>query len=464
MKKTIYLVVAILVMALISACSPNPGSSADTELMKEFHPEEFITDGLNVYLSGKSSTGLSFTDSFTSSTAVAGAVSRAAENGTLTVNAKYEDYKYGNFTVSGTFIYELPVENGAIQGYRVNSDTTDKPSILDTSSEEVTEIPLAVSMKGDALAPASGTVEITGNKVSIKEGTASVILPGSDATFTVGSSNQSIDDVLYVPYTKDQMPEDYLTIYRANIPITSAIAKKVPQTGGTVDLGNGNTFTMNITKEPEYIQEIDLSIKNPLQLNVNIGNAVYSVHTVGSMEAQGTVKASADQSSESSGTMTYNDFAASITITANGTSTTMQTKSISGSYSYSSMLDISGNLTIGGHRYGKNELHEMISLEMAAMIISSWGTAKIDENGSYFNNLNAGDFMDMYLSGTFDDKTNILKGTLSFGKEYPLEAKVSISGASASIEELTFNGHKYSEEALACIRETLTLIFNMVQN
>ena len=72
--------------------------------------------------------------------------------------------------------------------------------------------------------------------------------------------------------------------------------------------------------------------------------------------------------------------------------------------------------------------------------------------------------MDMYLSGTFDDKTNILKGTLSFGKEYPLEVKVSISGASASIEELTFNGHKYSEEALACIRETLTLISNTVQN
>ena len=56
MKKTTYLVVAILVMALISACSPNPGSSADTELMKEFHPEEFITDGLKTYLSGGSST------------------------------------------------------------------------------------------------------------------------------------------------------------------------------------------------------------------------------------------------------------------------------------------------------------------------------------------------------------------------------------------------------------------------
>ena len=117
-------------------------------------------------------------------------------------------------------VHELPVANGAIQGYRVNSDSIDAPTITDTTDESATETSFTIKMGDNALAPAYGTVSASGTSIKIGSGTASAILQGTDAVFTVGGSKIDIDDVIYEPYTKDQMPEDYLTIYQANLPIT----------------------------------------------------------------------------------------------------------------------------------------------------------------------------------------------------------------------------------------------------
>lgn len=454
MKRTLFAFVAVITLTLLFSCNPSPGSTAGGQMLKDFQPAEFILEGLSAYLSGEHRTGLSFTDSFASGTTGNDTTARASENGTLTVDAIYDEYRYQDYIISGTFVYELPIENGVILGYRVNSDSTDPPTITDTSAGSNTVNSFAISMGDNALAPAYGTLSTSGEKVVSKSGTAAEILPGTDIAFTIGNDTIGIDDIPSVPYSKDQMPGDYLTVYQANLPITTLIYQKIIESGSnTVDLGNGNVFTMD-TSDPQN-QQVEISIKAPMHFTVNMGGTVYSVHTTGTMEAK-----SYGPSTSFTAKMKYNNFASSITTVSNGNTNTIQTKKITGEYSGS--FGISGSLTIGNHTYSGAELQEMIALEMASLIITSWGTAEIDADGSYYNNLNSGDFSMLNITGQFDSASNTLTGTLTYSGTYPLEAKVSISGSTAIIQKLTFNGYEYSDEALDNLKKTQELIWNAI--
>ena len=157
------------VLALILSCSPDPGSSAGDQLMKDFQPGEFIAEGLTAYLSGRSSATLTFYDSYAEGTATASAAARAVGSGTLIVDATYTEHPYHNYIVNGTFVYELPVEDGVIQGYRVNSDKENGPTITDTASEDAAPISFAVTMGEDALGPAYGKVSTSGTTAPMLE-------------------------------------------------------------------------------------------------------------------------------------------------------------------------------------------------------------------------------------------------------------------------------------------------------
>ena len=374
------------------------------------------------------------------------------EDGTLIVNASYDNYAFNGYEVNGTFIYELPVEDGIIQGYRVNSDKNDAPTIIDIDSEEAVPTAFAITMGSDALAPAYGTIATSGATVTSHSGSASAPLPGTDVKISVGNDNFNADDVTE-PYTKDQIPDDYYNICLINYPLTTLLMQKIQETGSTsVDLGNGNTCSIDYSNPQDVHAEIN--IVNPMHFTVSMNGATYTVHTTGTMKAS---------VNGNSATMDFSKFAASITITQGGKSESIQTKAISGSYS--GINTISGSLTIGNHRYSGSELQEMFSLVMADMIISSyWGSSEIEADGTYYNNMNSGEYDLISISGTFDSASSTLTGTLKYNTaSYPLVAKVRISGTGAIIEKLAFNGYTYSDEAIATLRSAAELVSGLMQ-
>ena len=461
MRKTIRMLTALTIIALLFSCSPDPGSSAGGELIKDFQPETFIADGLSAYLSGRNKKGLTFSDSFSENTAKA--VSKSAGTGILTVNAVYDEYPYENFIVNGTFVYELPVESGIIQGYRVNSDKTDTPTISSKANTAAEPTPFAVTMGNDALAPAYGTVSTTGMSVTSKSGAAAAILPGTDAVFTVGGDKVTIDDVLYEPYTKDQMPADYLEIMKVNTPLTLLLSAKMKETGTTsIDLGNGNTFSLEIIDENAPASKTEISITSPMHFNVSLNGKTYAVHTMGSLKAAAT-----SSGTQVSASMEFKNFSSSMTVISGSSAETIQTKKISGTYGTTAMMDISADLTIGNHKYNSADFQEIMALNMLCTNLSMWGFSEIDAEGNYENYLGSTpEAAPIYITGKFDVATNTLEGTLNGIGTYPFTAKVSISGsgqsASAAIESLTFNGYTYSDEAIKNFREVQALMNSLI--
>ena len=463
MRKLISSFTAIAVLALLFSCSPNPGASAGGELMKDFQPETFIADGLTAYLAGKTSAGLTFSDSFSESTAKA--VSRAAGTGTLTVNAVYDEYPYKDFVVSGTFVYELPIESGVIQGYRVNSDKTDVPTITGKTDTAAEPTSFAVTMGSNALAPAYGTISTSGTTVTSKSGTAAEILPGTNAVFRVDGDNVSIDDVLYEPYTKDQMPGDYLEIMKTTTPLTLLINAKIRETGSTtLDLGNGNTFSTEIIDMNSQSSKTEIAISSPMHFDIMLNGKTFSVNTVGSLKATAT-----SYGTQVTASMEFNDFASSMTVISGGSSETMQTKKISGTYSVT-MAGLKADLTIGIHRYNSNDFQEVMVLNMLASYLSMWHWADISDDGTYENYLGMEpEQAIMYIQGKFDSTTNTLVGTLysPYG-DYPFVTRVSISGSGtsemATIESLSFNGYDYSDSAIENFREVQALMASIIED
>ena len=125
MRKTIGIVLTILLVLLFASCSPSGGRGG---FVSDFGPEEFVSDGVSMWLSGSSSNNVSFKSSFASGSA------RAGENGTAIVTAEYSGYLYKNrFEITGDVIYELPVEGGVVQRYRVITD--ENVSIFDSSDD-----------------------------------------------------------------------------------------------------------------------------------------------------------------------------------------------------------------------------------------------------------------------------------------------------------------------------------------
>lgn len=458
MRKTIRMLITFTIIAMLFSCSPNPGSSAGGELMKDFQPETFIAEGLTAYLSGRNVTRLTFSDSFSESTAKA--VSRAAGTGILKVNAIYNEYSYGNFIVSGTFVYELPVEGGVIQGYRVNSDSENTPTITDTTVETATPTSFIVKMGSSSLAPAYGTISTSGTSVTSKSGTAAAILPGTDAVFTVGNDSVDVDDIPTEPYTKDQMPADYLEIAKANTPLTLLINAKMKETGATsMDLGNGNTVSMEIIDESTQSSKTEISITSPMHFNVSLNGRTYAVHTQGSLKATAT-----SYGTQVSASMEFKDFSSSIIL--ENSAGTIQTKKISGTYG-ATMTGISANLTIGNHKYNSADFQEIMALNMLNTTLFMWGYSEIDAEGNYANYLGAEpETTPINVTGKFDATTNILEGTLNYLGAYPFTAKISISGsgqsASAIIESLTFNGYTYSDSALKNFRDVQNLMNTLI--
>lgn len=463
MRKMLSIMTVAAVLVLILSCSPNPGSSAGGQLMKDFQPEEFFAEGLTAYLSGRSQTGLAFTDSYATATATASLASKAVSTGTLIVDAIYTDYPYQDYIVSGTFVYELPVEDGVIQGYRVNSDKESAPTITNTASEGAAPASFGVTMKGDTLGPAYGTVSTSGTAVTSKSGMAAAILPGTDAVFTVGRDTITVDDILNEPYTKDQMPEDYLSMYQANGPITMLILEKIKETGSASgDLGNGNTFSVDSTN-PEGART-DLNIVSPMHFNVEMNGTTYAVHSTGKMTAKG---ASAQETFSAS--MYFDNFAVSMTAIQGGSASTIQTKTITGTYS-ASMSGLNADITIGNHRYDSKAIQEMMALNMLNISLSMWHFSKTDAEGNYENYLGAeAGKTPLYITGIFDSADSTLDGILHapYG-EYTFTAKVRITGsgqsASAAIESLTFNGYTYSENSIKTFQETMAIITSITSS
>ena len=459
MRKMLNIMTVAAVLALILSCSPDPGSSAGDQLMKDFQPEEFIAEGLTAYLSGRSLATLTFSDSYVEGTATASAAARAVGSGTLIVDATYTEHPYHNYIVSGTFVYELPVEDGIIQGYRVNSDKENTPTITDTAAEDAAPISFTVTMGEDALGPAYGNVSTSGTTITSKSGAAAAILPGTDAVFTVNSDPMTVDDVLNEPYTKDQMPEDCLSLYQANGPITMLIMEKIRETGSTSgDLGNGNTFSID-NANPENAQTY-INIVSPMSFSVEMNGTTYAVHSTGKMSANGIWNGSSLTAS-----MNFDDFAVSMTAIQGNSASTIQTKTITGTYG-ASMGGLNANITIGNHTYNSEAIQEMLSLNMLNMALSMWQFSEIDAEGNYENYLGAYEdqtSLYLYITGKFDSTDSTLDGTLHspYG-EYTFKAKVSITGsgesASAEMESLTFNGYTYSEDSIKTFQETMAII------
>ena len=448
MRKMIKPAIAIVLAAMLISCSEGTSGSSDQKALTEFRPDIFLAEGLNQYLSGaENTTEVSFADEYIGNTETSSSTVRTGDNkGTITVSATFDEYEYGDYLVSGTFTYELPISGSAIEGYNVT--TAEAAEIVDTRNDST--INLSVSMASEAVAPAFGKVTIT-DDITTANGIAEPMLPGTEATFSTDVGNITPADIeASIPYTKNEMASDIYSVYLANGPLTQAIFALVADQGQPpYDIalpGDGNRFTANLGSPTDY--NVNLTLSSPTHF-IAYGNGItYSVHTTGAVDLSATAAES---------TIEYDNFAASVIISENGTEKAVQSKTIDGTYSGTSMID--GSLRIGNHTYSGDGLRELNGLNIATMYIYYWNYAEIGEDGSFFNDLGAGDYMPQApsVSGTYDATTGILKGTLSYSGTYPIEAEVNIIGtgdtARATLESFIYNGTTFDAEAVATLND-----------
>ena len=464
-SKCIFIVlVSILIIASCSGTGPQ--NTETVNFLKEFNPTEFARKGLDEYFNGTESGTVKFTPSF---------VTAKAENasGTLSVKADFTDYPYSGYTVTGTFTYELPVSDGQISGYRINSANT---ATIKGSSSAETEF--SIAMGENEFAPAVGTVDVSNGNPQVSNAEAFSFLPSSNVTFTVVTESESIsipvsDIQKYEQYTKDMMPEDIFDQYLSSSLVMNAIIADNHDNLKTPDTyplyGTSNTLTVEKeTVAGQTIPVIKIEITEPMSFEYSTPHAAFHVSTSG--------KVSIDQQTQA---VSAENYSVSVIISENNTNTHYASKIVNGNYSLSGTGSISGSITIGNHTYNGQEYVELSALSMLNTFINQWGMpdnmgnmwSEPDENGNTFIKLppelpsedNKETLPPGYEPGSAFDISAIYKeneaassASLSDGKmtilknySYPFKADFTLdNGMTENLTALEFNNHTFSQEAV----------------
>ena len=463
-SKCIFIVlVSILIIASCSGTGPQ--NTETVNFLKEFNPTEFARKGLDEYFNGTESGTVKFTPSF---------VTAKAENasGTLSVKADFTDYPYSGYTVTGTFTYELPVSDGQISGYRINSANT--ATIKDSSSAE-TEF--SIAMGENEFAPAVGTVDVSNGNPQVSNAEAFSFLPSSNVTFTVVTESESIsipvsDIQKYEQYTKDMMPEDIFDQYISSSLVMDAIIadnRDNLQIPGTYPLyGTENTLIVERISETPAVNAIKIEISEPMSFDYATSSAAFHVSTSGTVSINQQTQA-----------VSAENYSVSVIISENNTNTHYASKIVNGNYSLSGAGSISGSITIGNHTYNGQEYVELSALSMLNTFINQWGMpdnmgnmwSEPDENGNTFIKLppelpsedNKETLPPGYEPGSAFDISAIYKeneaassASLSDGKmtilknySYPFKADFTLdNGMTENLTALEFNNHTFSQEAV----------------
>ena len=449
MRKTMWAVMAVLVIIMAISCGGSPKTSTETELLADFDPNGFAAAGIEEYFRNPSGTAeASFKASYTAA--------RAGNSGTATVNASFSDYPYSEYTVTGDFVYTLPVESGKVLGYRMTTASGSSPTFTDSSSG--TETLFSISMDGTALAPAGGDYdEATG---TITNGTAAPMLSGTDASFTVGNTSVCLGDIPTAekPYTRNMMAEDLYSLMMANGPLSGYALKllmaQMPSTGMhegtfTADLGNGNTYTVTYTENSTHAE---MKIVNPMDFVVSDSTGkTYSVHTNGKVSVVG---GSYMEAYGGAAEVEYKDFLSTIIVTGGAEPETYTSRKINGTYSMdiASSEVIDGSIIIGNHTYSGESYKELVALYALDMTITQfWHYAVIGEDGSYLNTLGGTEDSPIIVEGNYDEDTGTLDGEIRiYGTAYPFTAKVELTkggyGYIGTFLDLSYSGVDFNEE------------------
>lgn len=449
MKKTIWAVMAVLVIIMSISCGGSPKTSTEAEILADFDPKGFAAAGIEEYFRNPSGTAeASFEASF--------AAVRTGNSGTATVNASFNDYPYGDYIVTGDFVYTLPVESGKILGYRMETAGSSSPTFTDTASGKETQF--SVTMDDSALAPAGGDYNTATGTVT--NGTAAPMLSGTEASFTVGNMSVGLGDIPTAekPYTRNMMAEDLYSLMMANGPLSAYALKllmaQMPSTGMpegtfTADLGNGNTYTVTYTENSTHAE---MRIINPMDFVVSDSTGkTYSVHTNGKVSVVG---GSSVDAYGGSAEVEYNDFVSTIIVTGGSEPETYTSRKVNGTYSMdlSSSEVIDGSITIGNHTYSGASYKELVALYALDMTITQfWHYAVIGEDGSYLNTLGGTEDSPIIVEGNYNDATGTLDGEIRiYGTAFPFIAKAKFTeGGYSTIGtflDLSYSGVDFTEE------------------
>lgn len=480
-SKISFIVLASVLM-IISCAGTGPQNSEAQDFLKEFNPAEFAKAGLEEYFSGTGSETVKFTSSFLTAKS-------EITSGTLSVTAEFTDHPYSDYTVTGIFKYELPVSNGQISGYRINSENT--ATIKDSSSVETG---FSIIMGENEFAPAVGTVDVSAETPLISNAEAFPFLPSSDVTFTVvtesGKISIPVSDIQeYEQFTKDMMPEDIFDQYISSSLVMNAIIadnQENLKTTGTYPLyGTSNTLTIEEeTVAGQTIPVIKIEITEPMSFEYSTPHAAFHVSTSG--------KVSIDQQTQA---VSAENYSVSVIISENNTNTHYASKIVNGNYSLSGTGSISGSITIGNHTYNGQEYVELSALSMLNTFINQWGMpdnmgnmwSEPDENGNTFIKLppelpsedneetlppgyepgSAFDISAVYKENDTGSSASLSDGSMTILKNYhyPFKADFTLdNGMTENLTALEFNNHVFSQEAVRNLNLCYDFILLFSQN
>lgn len=450
-----YLITVLLIVFIFSSCSPeqNHDISAGKTFIKAFDPAEFLKDGITKYFDSSESLNPKFTETFIPSFTNTRSTS---SNGTLNLTAKYTDFDYGNFSISGDFQYSLPIVDGNIQGYRVNSTNT---QVTDNESGDTNT--LSVNMPDSSvLAPAFGTVSIEGDSVSISNGYASTLLPNSDVTFTVENNGVSESIELSVieneidasSFTKDDLPDDIYNLYLSSGLIRTIIFETIELDENSSPINLFETEnTIEITYQNGFPYYSVLTITEPMNFTHTTGNGnKFYVYTSGKLKEEAYY--------QNNGTAVYEDFSTSVTIIENGSDPITYTSKIcNGTYgaSLAGGGSSSGSISVGGHTYSGNELFDLDALSFINQMTRMWGLYNTwqtpDENGNTKLNIPSPYFSSsaVYKKGNSSSTLTGEFSILSHSYDFVFEFTETTDGLVENVENFSFDGHQFSEEALS---------------
>lgn len=463
-SKISFIVLASVLM-IISCAGTGPQNSEAQGFLKEFDPAEFAKAGLEEYFSGTGSETVKFTPSFLTAKS-------EITSGTLSVTAEFTDHPYSDYTVTGIFKYELPVSNGQISGYRINSENT--ATIKDSSSVETG---FSIIMGENEFAPAVGTVDVSAETPLISNAEVFPFLPSSNVTFTVvtesGKISIPVSDIQeYEQYTKDMMPEDIFDQYLSSSLVMNAIIadnRDNLQIPGTYPLyGTENTLIVERISETPAVNAIKIEISEPMSFDYATSSAAFHVSTSGTVSINQQTQA-----------VSAENYSASVIISENGTNTHYASKIMNGNYSLSSTGSISGSITIGNHTYNGQEYMELSALSMLNTFINQWGMpdnmgnmwSEPDENGNTFIKLppelpsedneetlppgyepgSAFDIFAVYKENETGSSASLSDGSMTILKNYhyPFKADFTLdNGMTENLTALEFNNHVFSQEAV----------------
>ena len=443
----------LMILLLLVSCSGNPKTISDTD----FNVNGFSAEGISEYFMNPSGTDkVSFKADYS-------AERSADDNGRLSVVADFSDYPYGDHTVTGKFIYTVPVESGKILGYRIETADGSTPVFTDGSTGK--ETTFSVSMDESSLAPAGGNYDAATDTVS--GGIAAPMLSGTKASFTINNESFSIEDISpeEAPYSRNMLAEDLYSMMLANGPLSAyAKGKLMEQMTSasdqySVDLGNGNIYSMSFD-EQTGTGVVSMRIINPMDfLAEDSRGNTFSVHTAGSVIVE-----SESTETKATGSVVCNDFVSTIIMTGNGEPEVIQSKKISGAYTldiYGSEI-VNGSITIGNHTYTGNEYRELVGLYALEMTVSQfWGFSEFEDDGKYINTLGVSDDPMIYIEGNYDDSTDVLDADIIlFGESIPFRAVVDISeSGTGSFKALTYDGIEFSDDEIGYINAIYDLTY-----